>query len=167
MSLTEFLKWASALHVATGKAALPTNFFARVGSAQTFASNAIFPLHFDTLDYDNGGFFNGGSHQYNPQIAGVYSFALQLGVSLPADTGGAVRSVLFLNGNGGTLLGVTPYIPLEAGKVAVIPPLVLNAQMNGDTDYMQAYIQFNAYPGTDMAIDNATYTTYFQGFRAK
>ena len=166
--LSDFLMGATVLHIETGNRALATNFFARQGMQQTIPNTATTTIQFDVEDFDTGGYFDNITYVYQPLVAGVYQFVLQLAATPPSTTAGRIRAGIAKGTPGsGVTKGISPYILLTNTQIPPVPPVVVNIEMNGTTDKVYAFVQSNAYSGTAMLVNNTPEATYFTGSRLR
>lgn len=118
------------------------------GTAQTVVSGNITKLTWSAVEFDTNNNFS--LDRFTPAVAGKYMVSLQVGsnVAIPNYISAIIKK------NGSEISHIASYTGgSNTGSAAVIV-----VDMNGTTDYLEAYVQTN---GT--SIDGASSVTYFTG----
>jgi hypothetical protein len=117
------------------------SFSARLSADQTGISNNTFTkVTFDTELWDtDGDYDNATNYRYTPSVAGKY----QVSVTAKCTGSGVSNIWLTIYKNGSHYTGQN----LQLSSDAMIPNVSILVDMNGSTDYLEAYAYINASSG--------------------
>ncbi len=111
-----------------------------MSAGQTITASTWTVLAIDTVDVDTQGGFDTSTHQYTPNVSGLYLFVAGVNPnpSGAALCGGAITK------NGIVNVGTT--LSENVGNTLNSPVLVALVQMNGTTDYIEVCVYSNGNP---------------------
>lgn len=126
---------------------------------QTIPNNSATKVNLQAEFFDEGGYFNTTTYRHTPLVPGIYKYEFAGMMAAP----GANTTVFFYIYINGTV-AAAQQIDVASGSLIAIPPAVLEANMNGSTDYAEAFIKITGNGGNSLAVANTSSITFFQGY---
>lgn len=143
----------------------PVSFLVTLSASQTIANASDVKLHFNTKSFDIGGFFDAVTNfRFTPLYPGKYEYTLY--TVFTGNTGGGDTEASEL-GKNGTIVSNNTFIVPSPGLLGTTtngtPNLSFIGQMNGSTDYLEAFARINS--GSTLQVNNSAVSTFFYGKR--
>jgi hypothetical protein len=134
-----------------------------VSPDQSLSDNVNTKIQFNQITYDTGGYYdNTTNYRYTPLVAGKYYFYAQ--VLADALGGSDLRRVqLFITKNGTNIKSSS--FMMETYRLRQATPFIaVQIEMNGTTDYVEAFTQIDDNSGTPN-IESGVRSSAMGGYR--